>query len=170
MVWLGHGSNRRELNFPWMAVIAGGGNRGGLWMLHNLWKAYLAYDNLQALNGTFFTQLASALDQMVGVGPSDTPLRKDAQGRYHLENCGSPEYSCDPPYGPACHVHTDCNYGLAQIAWGLQAAEALLQRFNRSDPRASFWHELRSALVFYPNDRATGFWLDANCPFVCPHR
>lgn len=100
------------------------------------------------------------------------------RGTYHVVHCSSPEYKCYPPFEDrACTIGTDCNYELSQLRWGLSTALDMASKYGlqanltAAGVDASWWQDLLDGkLVYYPIDERTGFRLDANCAFDCPHR
>ena len=74
----------------------------------------------------------------------------------------------------------DCNYELSQLRWGLETALQLTAQFSlESELKAQFgvdigwWQDLIAPggkLTWYPYDDVTGFRLDTECAFECPHR
>lgn len=68
------------------------------------------------------------------------------------------------------------NYELAQLHWGLQTIfEIMLTNASlvstQSPVNFSWWKDLRDGgLAWYPYDNVTGFKLDQDCEFLCPHR
>ena len=66
---------------------------------------------------------------------------------------------------------------MSQLRWGLERALALTDQFGlaaqlKAEGVDSAWWSslLASKLAWYPHDDTTGFRLDENCAFECPHR
>jgi hypothetical protein len=184
MYWIGPASNRPQIWRPMMRYMEQGRTHGGgyipvgkgLWMVHNYMKALDAVGDVAAIAEKGFPMVVAAL-------PKNGSMVKDpTDGFYHILHCGSPEYTCFPPFDqpgwgrdPHCKIDQDCTYALSQLRWGLRTAIFLAKspsypRANATRADVSWWEELMSRLVPYPTDPATGYKLDRNCSFRCPHR
>ena len=173
MYWLSAASNRPEIAAglsQWLEVT--GGN--DLWMLHNYVKQMQFEGNSTALAGDAFRAVVSAVRAVAGGSKSFPGKLSLINQTYHIVPCESPEYHCYPPFeSRACSPNMDCNYELAQLRWGLQTALALGDADSLATMHvdAAWWRSLLdSELAWYPWDHATGFRLDADCSFECPHR
>jgi hypothetical protein len=182
MYWLAAASNRPQISDPMMRIVESGGIGGGIWMLHNYWKIAWFEGRQEELSKVLLPQLISELKGTLGETENSTSL-KLIGGTYHVVGCSSPEYNCYPPFQDRmCHTKQDCNYEIAQLRWGLttvldmiKADPTLAQSpCGTQDPCAvdfAWWHKLiTGALTWYPYDDVTGFRLDVNCAFECPHR
>ena len=118
-----------------------GGKVGGLWMVHN-------YHKIQSFRGNL-TDAADTILAMITAGlPSNKTLGGlEADGKYHIEGCASPEYRCFPPFDdepsrtPQCKINRDCTYTLSQLRWGLSTALHLVSNHgaNASSSDVAWW-------------------------------
>ena len=191
MYWLAAASNRPQISEPMAQYVeAHGGAQGGLWMVHNYLKqARFDGRDDRAQNAWGFI-VDTVKDEAGGSREAPGKLKLlPGDGLYHIVGCSSPEYRCYDPFGKlACSPEQDCNYELAQLRWGLQAALALTRQFGleanltAAGVDAVWWRALLgdtpglpdaaggAELVWYPYDNVTGFRLDHACSFDCPHR
>jgi hypothetical protein len=191
MYWLAAASNRPQISEPMVQYVEahGGAPQGGLWMVHNYLKqARFDGRDDRAQNAWGFI-VGTVKGQAGGSRGAPGKLKLLGDGLYHIVGCSSPEYRCYDPFGKlACSPEQDCNYELAQLRWGLQAALALTRQFGlganltAAGVDAAWWRALLgdapglpdaaggAELVWYPYDNVTGFRLDHACSFDCPHR
>lgn len=179
MYWISQASNRPQIAATltdWFETSKS--IQGGLWMIHNYVKQADFDGNSTKLINYAWPQIVSAVVSIAGASEAKPGTLKLQGAQYHIVGCSSPEYKCYPPFeSRACSTHEDCNYELAQLRWGLQSALNLTTRFGLQDRLkekgvdAEWWSSLlESKLAWYPYDNVTGFRLDQNCAFECPHR
>ena len=182
MYWIGAASNRPQITNPLETWVENGGTDGGLWMLHNYVKQVEFEGNNTKLSTYAWDAVVKGTQAIAGATESE-PGRLTLRGNtYHLEGCSSPEYKCYPPFQDRmCTPKEDCNYELSQLRWGLVTALKLTAKFKlESELKAqgvdiAWWQTLIASgsggkLAWYPYDDVTGFRLDTNCAFECPHR
>lgn len=181
MYWLAAASNRRQISDPMLRFMEinkpgtgyNGGKVGNLWMVHNYYKVLNFQGNLTSHADRILDMIASGLPSRKKLGGIDT-----TDGKFHIDGCGSPEYTCFPPFDaeparvPHCVIERDCSYALAQLRWGLTTALELVGRYavNASSADVAWWKVLNESLVDFPVDPSTGYRLSSNCSFNCPHR
>ena len=181
MYWISQASNRAEIGATltdWFES-AGGNIPGGLWMIHNYVKQADFTGNTSKLSQYALPAIVAAVKAQAGGVERSPGSLKLLNGTYHIVGCSSPEYHCYPPFQHlACQPKQDCNFALAQLRWGLTAAISLAQRLGltanfgkRYGVDLAWWQALlHGKLAWYPYDNATGFKLDQDCEFRCPHR
>mmetsp|Transcript_164734 Transcript_164734/g.528496 ORF Transcript_164734/g.528496 Transcript_164734/m.528496 type:complete len:965 (-) Transcript_164734:486-3380(-) len=181
MYWIAPASNRPELSRPMQRFIEQGDGvaAGGLWMVHDYVKQARFEGRDDLLQDEAWRRIVDLVVDEAGMREEQPGKLTSINGTYHygVNTCNSPEYVCFPPFEHlACDTKMDCNFGLAQLRWGLSTALTLTDQFDLSANLTAcgvdieWWRDLISQkLVWYPHDES-GFRLDANCEFRCPHR
>ena len=196
MYWIGAASNRPEITAPLSRWMEAGASRGNLWMAHNYVKQMRFEGNHTGLVHVALPLITNLVRGIAGENASshgslDGP---DSNGTFHIIDCSSPEYKCYPPFqNRACSPKVDCNYEISQLRWGISTALAIAKSASASAAATAateeggalalalatafegidtaWWKSLiDGALAWYPFDDATGFRLDEDCAFECPHR
>ena len=170
MYWLAPASNRRAISEPMLRYLEKASGQGGEWMTHNYIKVLSFWGDDALLSTKGFAMVSKGL-------PAVGSKKIEGDGYYHINGCSSPEYHCYAPYdkwpqgNPHCKIGKDCNYALSQLNWGLQTALGMVAKYKLAVPAATlaWWKDLKARIVPYPTDH-TGYKLDANCDFQCPHR
>ena len=126
MYWISAASNRPQISEPMCEYVeANGVTAGGLWMIHQYVKQARFDGRDDRLRAHAWSTIVGAVKKQAGSArTSPGTLKKlsgtDDDGRYHIVGCSSPEYRCYPPFEElACSTTRDCNFGLAQLRWGL---------------------------------------------------
>lgn len=180
MYWIAAASNRPEISQPMQRYSEANPLEGGLWMFHNYIRQARFDDRDDLLRNVAWPRLVENIQGEVGkneTSPGKLTALDDGLYHFGVQGCWSPEYRCFPPFEHLdCGTKRDCNYGLAQVRWGITEALRLTETFNLSSNLSAlgvdedWWRSLLAGkLVWYPTD-ATGFRLDAECSFQCPHR
>eukprot|EP00041_Stephanoeca_diplocostata_P027165 m.745089 g.745089 ORF g.745089 m.745089 type:complete len:1294 (+) comp23125_c1_seq4:39-3920(+) len=172
------GPNVNKRNVKETRVRSRGLPQGGPWFLHQYIKQLRYEGNVSELSTTGWQAVVASAISTVGATERSTPLVMN-ESIYHIVHCDSPEYRCYPPFASrACTPSEDCNYAISQARWVVATALELSLEFDKNlsaqgvDVR--WWQQLlgsaSGALAWYPYDNVTGFRLDVNCAFECPHR
>ena len=178
MYWVAAASNRPAISQPLEAWFEGGNTAGGLWMAHNYVKQARFEANDTKLTHFAWPAVVKMVQGYAGASREAPGRLKLEGGTYHITPCSSPEYHCYPPFeSRACKPSLDCNYEISQLRWGLDFVLQLAAQHPELPPQlvamgidATWWSALLGGeLAWYAHD-ATGFRVDANCAFECPHR
>lgn len=180
MYWISPASNRAAIAKTLEDWFEGQQDSisGGLWMTHSYTKQASFDGNETKLVTYAWPMIVNQVKSMAGGNEASPGKLTLLNGTYHIVNCNSPEYRCYPPFeSKACSTKQDCNYDISQLRWGLKTALNMSVKYGlekilvQNGVNASWWQELLDTkLAWYPYDNITGFRLDTNCAFECPHR
>jgi hypothetical protein len=181
MYWISQASNRPQIAATltnWFEAQKQSSIQGGLWMIHNYVKQADFDGNTSKLIDFAWPAIIDAVKAIAGTSETSPGSLTLLGQQYHIVGCSSPEYKCYPPFeSRACSTHEDCNYEMSQLRWGLRTALNMTTRFGlqaqlqQQNVSTAWWTALLdSKLGWYPYDNTTGFRLDQNCAFECPHR
>jgi alpha-L-fucosidase 2 len=125
------------------------------WILHCYWK-YWKYSGNDDIGRALFPMLKDNMEYLA------TKLEKQSDGKYHLKNSRSPEYS-------DAELFPDANYGLMSIDWVLKTLLEMDTYLGFNDTKRAVWQELHDNLVFFPTG-SDGFMVGSNQGFDKGHR
>lgn len=126
------------------------------WALHNYWLQY-RYTMDEAKLRRLFPLLKRSINYYLH------HLAEGTDGKLHLTQGYSPEYSNQPTPNP------DCNIDLALLRWGCETLLATADKLKVDDPLIPRWKDTLARLTPYPQDE-NGLRISASVPFAESHR
>ncbi|HET9571679.1 MAG TPA: hypothetical protein VFP20_09765 [Bacteroidales bacterium] len=134
------------------------GNLG--WALFNVWEQYRCSMDDQMLRDKLYPLIKGHY-----LFYMKYYVEKLADGKFHLKNSSSPEYTkADYPAPP------DCNYNLSIFKWMLRAMLYTNDRLKLNDPLLAEVKTVFSNLTDYPSDPQEGFMIGKDQKFSYSHR
>ena len=128
-----------------------------VWCCHNYWLHYR-----HSMDESLLPRLFSLLRLCVNGMTRPENMVEGDDGRLHLVDCRSPEYSMETPLD-------DSNYELALLRWGCETLLWLVDRLDIDDALRARWADVLDRLAEYPVDE-TGLRISADMGIDKGHR